>query len=130
MALSAALRNQLTAHIAELERQISNLSREIERQSGGLLDQRDAAVDLRQRLKHLMETSKLWSTIRFQTHPIPMTNILDGCAEEGPLLTPALSKPKTITKAQIQRCISKLSPRWTDKQLKAVVSMFKEHGLL
>ena len=40
-------RDQLTAHIAELERQISNLSREIERQSGGLLDQRDAAVDLR-----------------------------------------------------------------------------------
>ena len=50
-------RDQLTAHIAELERQISNLSREIERQSGGLLDQRDAAVDLRQRLKHLLGTS-------------------------------------------------------------------------
>ena len=50
-------RDQLTAHIAELKRQISNLSREIERQSGGLLDQRDAAVDLRQRLKHLLETS-------------------------------------------------------------------------
>ena len=31
----------------KLERQISNLSREIERQSGGLLDQRDAALDLR-----------------------------------------------------------------------------------
>ncbi len=59
-----------------------------------------------------------------------MPNILDGCAEEGPLLTPALSKPKTITKALIQRCISKLSPHWTDEQLKAVVSMFKEHGLL
>ena len=50
-------RDQLTAHISKLERQISNLSREIERQSGGLLDQRDAAVDLRQRLKHLLETS-------------------------------------------------------------------------
>ena len=50
-------RDQLTAHVAELESQISNLSREIERQSGGLLDQRDAAVDLRQRLKHLLETS-------------------------------------------------------------------------
>ena len=45
-----------------------------------------------------------------------MPNILDGCAEEGPLLTPALSKPKTITKAQIHRCISKLSPYWTDEQ--------------
>ena len=41
-------RDQLTAHIAELERQISNLSREIERQSGGLLDQRHAAVRLKQ----------------------------------------------------------------------------------
>ena len=50
-------RDQLTAHVAELERQITNLSREIERQSGGLLDKRDAAVDLRQRLKHLLETS-------------------------------------------------------------------------
>ena len=47
-------RDQLTAHVAELERQITNLSREIELQSGGLLDQRDAAVDLRQRLKHLL----------------------------------------------------------------------------
>ena len=50
-------RDQLSAHVAELERQISNLNREIERQSGGLLDQRDAAVDLRQRLKRLLETS-------------------------------------------------------------------------
>ena len=47
-------RDQLTAHVAELERQITNLSREIELQSGCLLDQRDAAVDLRQRLKHLL----------------------------------------------------------------------------
>ena len=48
-------RHQLTAHVAELERQITNISREIELQSGGLLDQRDAAVDLRQRLKRLVE---------------------------------------------------------------------------
>ena len=45
-------RDQLTSHVAELERQISNLSREIELQSGGLLDQRDVAVDLRERLIH------------------------------------------------------------------------------
>ena len=50
-------RDQLIAHIAELERQITNLRREIERQSVSLLDQRDAAVDLRQRLKHLLESS-------------------------------------------------------------------------
>ena len=47
-------RDQLTAHVAELERQISNLSREIERQSGSLLDQRDADVDL----KHTLVSSK------------------------------------------------------------------------
>ena len=50
-------RDQLTAHVAELESQISNLSREIELKSGGLLDQRDSAVDLRQRLKHMLEGS-------------------------------------------------------------------------
>ncbi len=51
-------REQLTAHVhvAELKRQITNLSREIELQSGGLLDQRDAAVDLRQSLKYVLET--------------------------------------------------------------------------
>ena len=40
-------RDQLTAHVAELECQITNLSREIELQSGDLLDQKDAALDLR-----------------------------------------------------------------------------------
>ena len=53
----AFYRDQLTAHVAELERQITNLSRKIELQSGGLLDQRDAAVDLRQRIKRLLENS-------------------------------------------------------------------------
>ena len=59
-----------------------------------------------------------------------MPNILDGCAADGPLLSPALSKPKTITKAQVQKCISELSSQWDDEQLEAVVSMFKAHGLL
>ena len=59
-----------------------------------------------------------------------MPNVFDSCAEEGHPLTPALLKATTITKAQIQRCISKLSPHWDDDQLKAVVSMFKVHGLL
>ena len=59
-----------------------------------------------------------------------MPNILDGCAEEGPLLNQPSQEPKTITKAQIQRCISQLSPHWDDDQLEAVLSMFKAHGLL
>ena len=50
-------RDQLTAHISELDRQISNLTREIEQQYGGLLNQRDAAVDLRLPLKRLLGTS-------------------------------------------------------------------------
>ena len=49
--------DQLTAHVAELKRQIPNFSWDNGLQSGGLLDKRDAAVDLRQRLKHLLETS-------------------------------------------------------------------------
>ena len=53
-----------------------------------------------------------------------MLNILDGCVEDGPLLTSALSKPKAITKAQIQKCISQF-PRWDDEQLEAVVSRSK-----
>ena len=53
-----------------------------------------------------------------------MPDILDGCADEGPLLTPALSNPKTITKAQVQKCINQLSTHWDDEQLEAVVSMF------
>ena len=46
-------RDQLTAHVVELERQISNLNREIERQSVSLLDQQDVAVDPRYTLMSL-----------------------------------------------------------------------------
>ena len=50
----------------------------------------DVAVNLRQRLKLLLEVSYFWSTNRFQKQPLPKPNVLDGCAEEGPLLPPAL----------------------------------------
>ena len=50
-------RHQLTAHVAELERQISHRSRRMNRQTSGLLDQRDTAVDVRQRLVHLLTPS-------------------------------------------------------------------------
>ena len=43
-------RDQLTAHVAELEHQISSLSREIELQSGRLHNQRNVAIDLRKLL--------------------------------------------------------------------------------
>ena len=66
-------------------------------------------------------------TTRINHYPMP--NVLDGCSEEGPLLTPALSKPKTITKAQVQKYINQLSPHWDDEQIEAVVSMFRAHVL-
>ena len=59
-----------------------------------------------------------------------MANLLDDICDEGPVLSPRLSQPKGITKRQVERCISKLSPYWDDEQLEAVVSMFKAHGLL
>ena len=57
-------------------------------------------------------------------------NLLDDICEPGPLLTPEAVKPPNISKATVQRCISKLSPYWTDEQLDQVVEMFQAHGLL
>ena len=58
-----------------------------------------------------------------------MANVLDF-VEPGPLLSDEVVKPPTVSKATVQRCISKLSSHWDDEQLEAVVSMFKAHGLL
>ena len=58
-----------------------------------------------------------------------MANVLDF-VEPGPLLNDELLKPPTISKATVQRCISKLSPHWTNEQLDQVVEMFKAQGLL
>ena len=58
-----------------------------------------------------------------------MANVLDF-VEPGPLLSDEVVKPPIVSKATVQRCISKLSPYWTDEQLDQVVEMFKAHGLL
>ena len=58
-----------------------------------------------------------------------MPNVLDF-VESGPLLIDEVLKPPTVSKATVQRCISKLSPHWTDEQLDQVVEMFQAHGLL
>ena len=58
-----------------------------------------------------------------------MANILDEICDDGPVLSPRLSRLKGITKLQVQRCIHELSPQWDDEQLEAVVPMFKPHGL-
>ena len=50
-----------------------------------------------------------------------MSNILDDVCEQGPLLKPEAVKAPNISKATIQRCISKLSPYWSDEQLDQVV---------
>jgi len=46
------------------------------------------------------------------------------------LLSDEVVKPPIVSKATVQRRISKLSPHWDDEKLEAVVSMFKAHGLL
>ena len=58
-----------------------------------------------------------------------MANVLDF-VEPGPLLTPEATNAPRITKATVRRCLSKLSPYWTDEQLDQVVEMFQAHGLL
>ena len=58
-----------------------------------------------------------------------MPNVLDF-VESGPLLIDEVLKPPTVSKATVQRYISKLSPYWTDEQLVQVVEMFRAHGLL
>ena len=58
-----------------------------------------------------------------------MPNVLDF-VEPGPLLSDEVVKPPTVSKATVQRCISKLSPYWSDEQPDQVVEMFKAHGLL
>ena len=59
-----------------------------------------------------------------------MAKILDEICEDGPVLSPEMARPKGVSKATVRRCISKLSPYWTDEQLDQVVEMFKAHGLL
>ena len=61
--------------------------------------------------------------------PLPMSNVLDF-VEPGPLLSDEVVKPPIVSKATVQRCISKLSPYWSDEQLDQVVEMFQAHGLL
>ena len=58
-----------------------------------------------------------------------MANVLDF-VEPGPLLSDEVLKPPIVSKATVQRCISKLSPYWTDEQFDQVVELFKAHGLL
>ena len=58
-----------------------------------------------------------------------MANVLDF-VEPGPLLSDEVVKPPIVSKATVQRCISKLSPHWTDEQLAAAVAIFKESDLI
>ena len=59
-----------------------------------------------------------------------MANILDDICEDGPVLSPKMARPKGVSKATVQRCISQLSPYWSDEQLDQVVEMFQAHGLI
>ena len=43
-----------------------------------------------------------------------MANILDDICEGGPVLSAEMARPKSVSKATVQRCISKLSPHWDE----------------
>ena len=58
-----------------------------------------------------------------------MPNALDF-VDPLPLLSDEVVKPPIVSKATVQRCISKLSSYWSDEQLDQVVEMFQAHGLL
>ena len=58
-----------------------------------------------------------------------MQNVLDF-VDPGPLLSDEVVKPPIVSNATVQRCISKLSPHWTDEQLDQVVVLFQSHGLI
>ena len=49
-------------------------------------------------------------------------NVLDEICDPGPLFNDEVLKPPTISKATVQRCISKLSPYWSDEQLDQVMA--------
>ena len=53
-----------------------------------------------------------------------MANVLDF-VEPGPLLSDEVVKPPIVSKATVQRCISKLSPHWTDEQLEALTERLR-----
>ena len=45
-------------------------------------------------------------------------------------ITTKQQRQQRRNEATVKRCISKLSPYWTDEQLDQVVEMFQAHGLL
>ena len=52
---------QVTDHILYLDQKLGRLNEEIERAAGGILDDRDAAAELRDRLKRELEARELAS---------------------------------------------------------------------
>ncbi len=52
---------QVEAHILYLDSKIGTLNSELERRVGGVLDDRDAAADLRDRLQRELDTQELVS---------------------------------------------------------------------
>ena len=68
-----------------------------------------------------------------QDHGAAVTSLLSDIYgdDNRSVLDVALDQATPIvSKATVQRCISKLSPYWSDEQLDQVVEMFQSHGLL
>ena len=73
---------------------------------------------------------RLWLQNELDSCGWVMANLLDGICDDGPVLSARLSRPKGITKRQVERCIHELSEHWSDEQLNDVIDMFQAHGLL
>ena len=52
-------------------------------------------------------------------------NLLDEIVDNGPVLSPELARPKSITKRQVERCLNQLSPHWDDEQLRSVAFLLE-----
>ena len=57
-------------------------------------------------------------------------SLIKEICDDGSVLSASLSRPKGITKRQVERCIHELSEHWSDQELNDVIDMFQTHGLL
>ena len=55
-------------------------------------------------------------------------SLLDDIVDDSPVLSPELARPKGVTKATVQRCISKLSPYRIVEQFDQVVELIQAQG--
>ena len=56
-------------------------------------------------------------------------SLINDICDDGPVLSAPLSRPKGITKRQVERCIHELSEHWSDEQLNDVIDMLQARAI-